>query len=418
MTSTADAPLDDAVAEEVWTRPPAPTFAVPLGIAAIFVAALGMWSHTTATSTYLYDEAESSLAVTAMTLSQVAAQALIMLPAGVIIDRFGPRRSLTLGACGMTLAALLASFAASLDGTASVVGLVASMAVLSIGTACYTPIMQATLPALVTPVKVAGLITMTFAVTNSAQVFGPQLGTLDFGGMSLSTRYLCNIVLFVPLVLFGSTLGALRPDPHADRAGLPASTLRSCLDHIKATPFLRFGFKIGFSVGFLMDPPITLGPAIGESLSDASSAASTVLTAFALGSVIGGVRSRTIGAGLRPAAQSLAVATVGYALAALAPTLWVAAIGLFMGGAAFLWLGSALYAKVFELVPVHLRGKMMALWGASLFSGRILASVAGGIISDLTGPQLALGGVSVVAAILCVLIARKHRALSAQGISC
>src|SRR5690606_24900161 len=182
--------------------------------------------------------------------------------------------------------------------------------------------------------------------------------------------------------------------------------------------FLRFGFKIGFSVGFLMDPPITLGPAIGEALSNAPSAASTVLTAFALGSVLGGVRSRTIGSGLRPAAQSLALAAVGYALAALAPSLVVATVGFFLGGAAFLWLGSALYAKVFELVPTDLRGKMMALWGAALFSGRILASVAGGIISDLTLPQLALGGVAVVAAGLAVLIRGRHRAMTAQGISC
>src|SRR5690606_19526476 len=104
-------------------------------------------------------------------------------------------------ALGMTMAAAIASTAATLDGSAATIGLVASMAVLSSGSAAYMPVMQATLPSLVTPARVAGLITLTFSVLNSAQVFGPQLGTLDLGGLSLSARYLLNVVCYVPLVV-------------------------------------------------------------------------------------------------------------------------------------------------------------------------------------------------------------------------
>src|SRR5690606_1435912 len=197
---------------------------------------------------------------------------------------------------------------------------------------------------------------------------------------------------------------------------VPLGKLRDCLAIIRGDRFLSFAYKVAFSVGFLMDPPITLGPAIGESLSDSSSAASTVLTAFAVGSVLGGVRSRRLGAGLGPASQSLFLAAGGYAIAALAPTLWVACIGLFLAGAGFLWLGSALVARVFERIGDGVRGQLMAMWGMSIFSGRIVATLIGGVASDLSSPQVALGLISVFAAAVAAIMLARHRRFVAEGL--
>lgn len=377
-------------------------------MAATVLAATGMWSHLLGVTTHLYDTAESSLAVSLASVAQVAATMAALIPAGRLIDRKGPEQAMRWGAAAAVAGSALAAASTRLDGLIGNAGLIVSVGLVSTATAAYQPVMQAVIPGLVHVSKTSSLIMIQFTAINSAQIVGPILGSSGFGGLGRTAHFTLNALFFLPLLAGGALLAR-----HVRPPGATRTTIKQCLRTIVGTPFLRVSYLMAFSIGLMVEPAITLGPALGEELTNDPDSAGVLLTAFAVGSVLGGVRSKSLGSGLRTAAGSTVVAAIGFGGAAIAPTLPLSAAGFVVAGAGFLWMGSALVSAAFLEIERESRGQMMALWAISIFGGRMLATGGIAATSDLLSPMIALTLVAVTALAISAAMIRSHRRLAA-----
>ena len=87
-------------------------------------------------------------------------------------------------------------------------------------------------------------------------------------------------------------------------------------------------------------------------------------------------------------------------LAALSPTIWLMAIGLFLAGMMETMVGVTQVSYRLALIPDALQGRVNSVYRLASFATMSFGMVSGGILIDLYGPRLTLG---LVAAWICAM---------------
>jgi MFS family permease len=321
------------------------------------------------------------------TVLQVGLYALMQIPTGLLVDRFGPRRVLTVAAVLMGLGQVLFAVAASYP-----LGLLAR-AVLGIGDA-------------MTFVSVLRLVAAHFPARRFAALAASTaaLGTVG------------NLIATVPLTLLLDSAGwtatflvagaatpgyaivvALRlPGPPADtRAGEPLGEVLTEVRRSWRVPGTRLGFWVHFSTMFA---PAVLGllwgfPYLVQAQGLSTGAAGSVLGVLVLGALLGGPALGVLISRRPECRMSLVIAYLASAFA-----VWAVLLG-WPGGrlpltvlvAAFAWLSlggpasSIAFALARDYNPMRRVGTATGVVNVGGFVAITLSALGIGLLLDLTG---------------------------------
>jgi MFS family permease len=327
---------------------------------------------------------------------------LVLAPwAGSAADRFDRRRLILVTQLASTaLSGTLAVLAWSGDAAVWVVILFALG--LGVGSAFSAPASQALIGELVPRDDLGSAVALNSMTYNLARAIGPALAGLSVHSLGIAASFAINAASYLLLVVGVSVV-----QPAARRrARRGEARLIESLRLVRSQPRLLAFLLIVTAVGFASDPINTESPAfvhaygLGTRNLDLWSGiiigifgAGAVTAAFLLAGRVAGSRRRM--------ATTLALMGVGVIGFAVAPSIWIGAIFLAVGGFGYLASNTSATSRLQLEVAEHQRGRIMALWSVAFLGLRPIASLADGAIADVAGVRAA----GVILAVPTLLLA-------------
>ena len=363
----------------------------------------------------VYDLTRSPAAVGGLGVAMFVPLLLITLPGGTLADRVDRRRLVLAVAAGqMAVSAVL--FALAAFGGASLWSLYALVALGAAFSAVSAPAQQTFIPRLVPREQLGPAMALNRIVFQVVMIAGPSLAGVVTAWTGLRGCYLADVASCAGALWGVGRLPAMPParpaagragatgdtaagdDPAAD-AGRPRSGLALTLEglaFIRRTPILCGAFLADVNATFFA-LPVALFPAINAQRFGGDPRTLGLFTA-AIG--VGGLVSAIFAGPLRHASRyglvmlaCVAVWGGGFALFAVAPTLWLTLLALAIAGLADTFTVVVRGIIVQEETPDRFRGRVNAadfLVGAG---GSQLGSLESGLVGSLTTPVIsALSG--------------------------
>ena len=362
------------------------------------VSLAGTWMQNVALAWYVVTLTDSALAVGFLAFCRFAPFTIFGLYAGVLADRLDNRRLvMTTQAGQMVVSIALAALAFSGSGN---VALVYALALAGgIGLVFDAPSRQALTYQMVGREQLPNAIALNSSLFNGARVIGPAIAGAVIATAGVGVCFAINAVSFLA-VLTGLLL-MRESELHTLERGVPPTFLRGVREvfaYVRRTPSARavlatvavvstVGFNFHVILPLLASETLDAGPEVFGLLS----------AAFGGGAFVGALLSAGLG---RASWKALLGGTAGFSVAMLmlasvtsAP---IAAVLLFVTGAAFtLWTANS--NSILQLAaPDHLRGRVMSLF---LFAFAGLAPIGGllsGWLVEVGGTELAFAVSGVV----------------------
>jgi MFS family permease len=327
------------------------------------------------------------------TVLQVGVYALMQVPTGLLVDRYGARRVLTVAALLMGTGQLLFAFATSYP-----LGLLAR-AVLGVGDAMTFVSVLRLVAAHFPARRYAAITSFTAALGGLGNLASAVPLSLLLAGAGWTTTFaiagavtaLYSVVLI--LRVRDNPIGAI-PEP-VDRTE-SLRTVLTQVSHAWRTPGTRLGFWVHFST---MSAPAMLGllwgfPYLVQAQGLSEPAAGLLLSLLVVGAIVAGPMVGTV-ISRRPEWRTPMV--VGYVVVALG--VWAVLLGWPSGHAplwllvtafAFLSLGGPASTISFALArdynPMHRVGTATGVVNVGGFVAITVSALAVGLLLDLAGP--------------------------------
>lgn len=356
------------------------------------VSNTGNWLQLAAQNALVLKLTGSSFMVGIATAALFLPVFVFALPGGHLADRFDRRKLLVATqVLAMVATGILAILAAT--GSATVPAVMAAALVVGVQYALSIPTMMALLPSLVERGQIGLAIGMNAITYNVARVLGPAVATALVLGIGFGMAFALNTLSFVVLIV---ALLMMRPRETAvssEEVGSVGDSLRYAWRD-KRVRLILIGVA---TVPAAMDPVVTLGPKFATTLFGTHSGAKAgyLVSAFGLGAIVAtavatkGFRKHGAARFGLLAPWSLAFAA-GMLAFASAPSFAVAAPALVLAGGAFLVVSTNWTAGLQEMVPEHMRGRIMAIWTLCSLGVRPFAAVIDGAIADIANPRVAV----------------------------
>ncbi len=385
---------------------------------------------TFAITLQVYDVTRSTTAVGGIGVATLIPMLLITVPGGTFADRVD-RRRLVLAMMAAQAALSAGLFALAAFGGASVWTLYALVALGSAFSSLSAPAQQTFIPRLVPTDQLSSAMALQRIVFQVVLIAGPALAGVITAWTGLRGCYLADVASFVA-ALWG--VGRLPPMPPVRAAGPPspadggkagsgdgrrvegqrrsgvALTLEG-LAFIRRTPVLCGAFLADVNATFFA-LPVALFPAINaERFGGNPQTLGLFTTAIGVGGLVSAVLAGPLRHASRLGRLMLACVAVwggGFALFAVAPSLWLTLLALAIAGLADTFTVVVRGIIVQRSTPDEFRGRVNAadfLVGAgggqlgSLESG-LVGSWTTPVISALSGGLLTIVGALVIGAAL------------------
>jgi MFS family permease len=385
---------------------------------------------TFAVSLQVYDLTRSSAAVGGIGAATLVPLLLVTVPAGTLADRLD-RRRLVLAATAAQAVVPAVLFALAAFGGASVWPLYALVAAGSALSAVSAPAWQTFIPRLVPRAQLAAAMSLNRIIFQVVLIAGPSLAGLAVAWAGLRGCYLADVASFAGAWWSVGRLPAMPPetataaadgaigdsatgdsatgdsatgdsaagDSAAGDGGRPRSALALTLEglaFIRRTPALCGAFLADVNATFFA-LPVALFPAINAQRFGGDPRTLGLFTAaIGVGGLVSAVFAGPLRHASRPGLVMLACVAVwggGFALFAVAPSLWLTLLALAVAGLADTFTVVVRGIIVQEETPDQLRGRVNAadfLVGAG---GSQLGSLESGLVGSLTTPVIsALSG--------------------------
>jgi MFS family permease len=342
-----------------------------------------------------------------LVLAAAAVPRAVLLPlGGLLADRVAPSRVVVV-TVWLRTAVLAALAVLVVTGSPSIVAITVLAALLGVLDAAYFPASMALLPAVVAPAGLARANSLVQGAESAGDLLGPALAAgivaaSGFGG-GLGTVACLYLLAAIALSAFA------RRFARAPRAAPPTAPTKPAAPGLRALgeglrfawnePAVRIMLLLLAVLNVAVVGPILVGGAVlAEQRLGGAGALATVFVGFGAGSVLGlvlaGARApRRRGLVLVSGTAVIGAGTAGFGVVGgLVPAIATAAIV----GAGAAYLGVVLVAWLQELVPGHLRGRVMSLV--------VLAAVAFDPLSFALAGLLLPAGVTVMFAACGLLI--------------
>ena len=346
----------------------------------------------------IYAMSHSSLYVGLAGLAGFVPIVVFGLYGGAVADAVD-RRLLCLWASLVTWAVTLALLAQTLLGVGSVGLVIALVAVQAGGFAIASSTRGAIVPRIVPPDLVPAANTLSFTVSNIAQVLGPLVaGVLVALPHGFACSYGVDAVLFTMSLYSTVRLPAVKPVGTPARPGMRA--VLDGLRFISGSPVLVMSFAVDIAAMVLAMPSALFPQAAAARF---HGGIGLLYASVAIGSVLAGLCSGWI-ARVRRQGVALTFAVVGWAtaiaLAGFARTLWLAVLLLALAGASD--LVSAVYRQTIlqTYAPDEMRGRMQGVFTVVVSGGPRLGDLRAGAMAAATTLGVAWSG----SAVLCVAL--------------
>ncbi len=399
---------------------------------------------TFAITLQVYDLTRSTTAVGGIGLATLIPMLLITVPGGTFADRVDRRRLvLATIVAQAVLSAVL--FALTAFGGASVWALYALVALGSACSAVSAPAQQTFIPRLVPRDQLSSAMALQRIVFQVVLIAGPALAGVVTAWTGLRGCYLADVASFAGALWGVGRLPAMPPvraavSPHSSgdgenagsgdggpdegprRSGV-ALTLEG-LAFIRRTPVLCGAFLADVNATFFA-LPVALFPAINaERFGGNPQTLGLFTTAIGVGGLVSAVFAGPLRHASRLGLVMLACVAVwggGFALFAVAPSLWLTLLALGIAGLADTFTVVVRGIIVQQATPDEFRGRVNAadfLVGAgggqlgSLESG-LVGSWTTPVISALSGGLLTIVGVLAIGAVMPGF--RRYRAAGSGG---
>lgn len=374
-----------------------------------FVSNIGTWMETIGVGILVTSQTGQAGWAGIVSAAGFAPSAFAGLIGGALADRI-PRRRLLLTTIGVQtgLATLLTVLAAL--GEARPVGVTVIVFLAGCAAALGFPTYQALLPDLVPAEDLPAAVALGAAQWNLGRVIGPAIAGLVIGFGGFAWAFGINALSFGAVAAAIAPL-RLPPPPRHEGQSIGAA-IRSGFRFVRDDAGMRAVSAYLALNSLLAAPFIALVPAVALKVFAAEKTGTSVLVtaqgtgAVTMALVLGGLSHRV---GLRRvvlgALAALPFALVGYALA---PSLALAAVAIFVVGAAYLGCLSGFNTVAQLRAPEALRGRVMSVNMMILGTLYPVGSIAAGWIADSVGLRVTTAATAVLLG-LAVLAVRTIR---------
>ena len=377
---------------------------ISLLTAAILLSALGDFLAVIPLALHLQHDSGSGIVVAGLFIALWTPVALLAAPAGLLVDRFDPRRTL------IAVSLAQAVVAAGLAFAGSTVEILALTALLGCGVAVANPAEFALVPAVAdeTRLKAAN------GRIESARYLGYTLGPLLGGALAASggthVALLIDAVSFAVVALVALVLRP-RPAPARDHADLGRA--RDGIVFLLRDRVLALVISVAFVSLLFMTASATAEVFFATDVLGAGDLGYGVLmTAWTAGMVLGATTlPRRVPAAAAATVALVAIAVQGLGLAL--PTLWLALgfalVAYVVGGSAQGLKNVLIRTLIHERVPERLHGRAYAAYNGLRNGAELVALAGGGLLVSAIGARwtLLLAGALPVLAALAGLAARR-----------
>lgn len=343
---------------------------------------------------------------------------LLALPAGALADILDRRKLLLYSQAWMLVSAALLGFL-TLWGLTTPWILLGLVFALGLGAAMNGPAWQAIVPELVGREDLSAAVALNSAGFNLARAVGPALGGLLVASFGPAITFLLNAASFVAVlaVLFGwkrphrqtelppenlveAIAGGVRYIRHA-------VALHNVL--IRASLFLFSASAIWALLPLIARFELKMGPT-GYGL---------LLAFLGLGAVTGAMLLPRLQRAM-PTERLLAMSALAYAFGiaapAIAPSLPLVSLGLFLAGIAWLVSLSRFNVTVQAVVPEWIRGRALAVYLLVVFGILTIGSTLWGAVAGWIGLTTTLG-VAAGGMLVGMALGRPFRLANAVGLN-
>jgi MFS family permease len=371
------------------------------------VSVTGTWMQRIAQAWLVLSLTRSPVAVGFLALAQFLPFTVFGLLAGVIVDRFDPRRIvISTQAVQMVFSAALAAIA--LAGVAQPWHVYVTAALLGTALVVDAPGRQALTYRMVGPAELPNAVALNSSLFNGARIFGPGLGGLIIAAAGVGFCFALNAVSYLA-VLAG--LLAMRPRDffpveeferptilRGIREGFSYVRQRKRALVVLALVTVTSTFCFNFNV---------LLPVLANKTLHAGPETFGLLTAlFGAGALLGALASAAFG---RASMKALVLGTGGFAglQLLLAPQHSVAAAAaiLFTIGFCFtVWTSSSNSTLQLE-APDHMRGRVVGLYYYAFNGAALLGGLMAGWLASKGGTSLSFAVAGTIGVAMSLLAA-------------
>ena len=321
------------------------------------------------------------------------AKIVVSLGGGVLVDR-SDRRRLMLGADVLRLVVMAVFAALVVSDHVSFAVVYAVVFVLAIGEFVYDTSVTAI---------VRDVVPRKRLTTANGWLYAAEDGAQDLAAPPLAA-VLFTLTIWLPFVVDAASFAVsallvltLRGHFRAERPEQPTSVrveLRDGFAFIRRRPFFRAAAVVWSTLGFALGLALaTLVLFVLQTLDGGSFGFAAVVTAGAVGIVVGNLFAGRLEHRLRPAGLLIVAVTVGgvgLIATGAAPALGVAALAQGVWGMGFALANTEMVTIRQRLVPDALLGRVTGVFGLASSVGMVIGAVSGGLLTDLGTPRVPL----------------------------
>jgi MFS family permease len=324
------------------------------------------------------------------------AKIVVSLGGGVLVDR-SDRRRLMLASDLLRLVVMAVFAALVVSEQVSFAVVYAVVFVLGIGEFLYDTSATAVVRDIVPRRRLTTANGWLYAAEDGAQdLVAPPLGAVLFT-LAAWLPFIVDAASFgVSALLILTLRGKFRPE-RPEQPEQPTSVrveLRDGFAFIRGRPFFRAAVVVWSTLGFALGLAIaTLVLFVLQTLDGGSLGFAAVVTAGAVGIVVGNLFAGRLERKLRPGGLLVSAVTLGgVALLATgtAPALGVAALAQGVWGMGFALANTEMVTIRQRLVPDALLGRVTGVFGLASSLGMVIGAVIGGVLTDLGTPRVPL----------------------------
>ncbi|MFN8638401.1 MAG: MFS transporter [Dehalococcoidia bacterium] len=378
-------------------------------LAGLFMALSGWWMIIVAQG-WLVLQMTNSATMVALVGAMLSLPFLVLGPiSGVIADRVYRKHLLVATRC--TVSALM-----FIEGALIVSGLITvpELIVLAFLSGCAfamdIPARQSLIPDTVPREVVANAVAVNVALFSLTTIAGPMAGAYTLAAFGAGGCFLANGVGNAALA---ASIGAMRI-PRRERAGSMnlGSDLASALRYVRSEPLVTLLLLVALIVTLTGRNWQQLAPVfVRDVYGRGEGSLGLIYTAAGVGAALGAFALLLLAAARRRAPifaggpALLLAATVAFAVS---PTIQIAIIAVLAVGLGLQVVETLTQTVLLVETPEHMRGRVMSL-SSLLWGLQPLGVLVAGIVADRAGPQVAIGGGAVIAALLLTALATRSR---------
>ncbi len=378
---------------------------------------VGSWMQTVAVGWTALELTNDAFMVGLVSAANTFPILLFSIPGGVVADRNDKLRVVRI-AQALMLAEAAALAALSFTGHLTIGWLLGLALFGGLLAAFEIPARQSLLMELVGKEDIAQAIGLNSTGFNLARVLGPTIAAIVIARLGVSWTYALNAVSYLA-VLVGLAMIRL-----PDRRAIPRPNMshlegmREAIRYVLDTPPLPMLIAMATVFSLLGVPVITLLPVVArEQLGLGADGYGALMACLGLGAVVGALAIAATGGGAQRG-KVFRAASFSFALLLIVfPLVRVPVINgllLFAAGIAMILNNAIVNARLQELVPDAIRGRVLSLWVMVYVGGSPIGSFLGGWVASVAGVDWAIGGGAVLMLLFALWAFRRHPMLAAR----